>query len=147
MTGYTADEEERLRLLVRDQNFLHATNRREEIAIAGIYLPRFVDGQRMTFESIRRFLGVTPAIIQTEIDLAKKSLGAPGRPRLLSAAMKEWLENLIGTRFEERKLLPYVEGLDSLQYDHQVVLTADTLRYIIRHMKSVKTIIGQPMEA
>jgi hypothetical protein len=66
---------------------------------------------------------------------------------LLSAATKEWLENLIRTRFEEQKPITYVEVLDSLQYDCQVVLTADTLRHIIRHMESVKTIVGQPMEA
>jgi hypothetical protein len=33
MTGYAPDEEERLRLLVQDQDFLHATNHRERIAI------------------------------------------------------------------------------------------------------------------
>jgi hypothetical protein len=34
---------------------------------------------------------------------------------LLSAATKEWLENLIRTRFEERKPITYTEVLDSLQ--------------------------------
>jgi hypothetical protein len=63
MTIYAADEEERLRLLVHDQDFLHVTNRREQITIAGIFLRRFVDGRRMTFESIRCFFGVRPANI------------------------------------------------------------------------------------
>jgi hypothetical protein len=101
----------------------------------------------MTFESIGRFFGVRPAIIQAQIELAKSLVGAPGRPGLLSAAAKEWLENLIRTRFEERKPITYAEVLDSLQYDCQVVLTANTLSHIIRHMESVKTIVGQPMEA
>jgi hypothetical protein len=38
MIRYAADEEERLRLLALDQDFLQATNRREQIAIAGKYL-------------------------------------------------------------------------------------------------------------
>jgi hypothetical protein len=40
MTGYAADEEERLRLLVHDQDFLHATNRREQVAIAGNFFEK-----------------------------------------------------------------------------------------------------------
>jgi hypothetical protein len=66
---------------------------------------------------------------------------------LLSTATKEWLDNLIRTRFKERKPITSAEVLDSLQYDRQVVLTADTLRHIIRQMESVETIVGQPMEA
>jgi hypothetical protein len=61
----------------------------------------------MTFESIGRFFGVGPLIIQAQIELAKGSVGAPGRPGLLSAATKEWLENLIRTRFEERNPITY----------------------------------------
>jgi hypothetical protein len=38
VTGYAADEEERLRFLVQNKDFLHATNRREQTAIAGKYL-------------------------------------------------------------------------------------------------------------
>jgi hypothetical protein len=53
----------------------------------------------MTFNSLVRFLGVRPAVSQGQIELAKSSVGAPGHPVLLSAAMKEWLENLIRTRF------------------------------------------------
>jgi hypothetical protein len=97
MTGYTADEEERLQLLIPNQGFLHATNRREETAVACNFLRRFVDGQLMTFESIGRFFGVRPAIIQAQIELAKSFVGASGRPGLLSAATKEWFENLICT--------------------------------------------------
>jgi hypothetical protein len=101
----------------------------------------------MTFESIGRFFGVRLAIIQTQIELAKSSVDELGCPGLLSTATKAWLGNPIRTRFEERKPIAYAEVLDSLQYDRQVVLTADTLRYTIRHMESVKTIVGQPMEA
>jgi hypothetical protein len=89
MTEYPAEEEECLRFLVQNQYFLHATNRREQIAIAGKYLRRFVSGSQMTFESIGRFFGVRPAIIHARIDLVKSSVGAPGRPVLLSAATKE----------------------------------------------------------
>jgi hypothetical protein len=101
----------------------------------------------MTFESISRFFGVGPAIIQAQIELAKNPVCAPGRPGLLSAAAKEWLENLIRTRFEERKPITYAAVLDSLQYDREVVLTANTRRHITRHTESVKTMVGQPMEA
>jgi hypothetical protein len=107
MTGYVANEEERLRLLVHDQDFLHATNHREQITIAGNFLRRFVDGRRKTFESIGRFFGVRSAIIQAQIELAKSPVGVPGHPGLLSAATKEWLENLIRTRSEERKPITY----------------------------------------
>jgi hypothetical protein len=74
ITGYAADEEERLRLLVQDQDFLHATNRQEQIAIIGIYFRRFVAGRRMTLESIGRFLGVRPAVIQAKSILRKALL-------------------------------------------------------------------------
>jgi hypothetical protein len=131
MTGQASDEEERLRLLVYDHDFLHATNRREQITITGIFLRRFVDGRRMTFKSIGRFFGVRPATIQAQIELAKSPVGVPGRPGLPSAATKEWLENLIRTRFEERKPITYAEVLDSPQYDRQVVFNADILRYAI----------------
>jgi hypothetical protein len=147
MTGYVADEEESLRLLVQDQEFLHATNRLEQIAITGKYLRGFVGGRRMIFESIGRFFGVKPAIIQAQIELVKSSVGAPGRPALLSAAMKGLLENRICTGFEERKPINYAAVLDSLQKDHQVVLTADTLRHMIRHMESVQMIIDELMES
>jgi hypothetical protein len=101
----------------------------------------------MTFESFGRCFGVRPAIIQAQIELAKSSVGAPGRPALLSATTKEWLENMIRTRLEKWKPVTYAEVLDSLQRDRQVVLTTDTLRYITRHIESVKAIIGRPMEA
>jgi hypothetical protein len=38
ITGYAADEEEHLRLLVQDQDFLHVTNCRKQIAMAGNFL-------------------------------------------------------------------------------------------------------------
>jgi hypothetical protein len=101
----------------------------------------------MTFESIRCFFGVRPTIIQAQIELAKDSVSAPGSPALLSAATKEWFENPICARFEERKPIIYAEVLDALQYDHQGLFTADTLRHVIRDMESAKTIIGQLMEA
>jgi hypothetical protein len=147
MTGYAADEKERLQLLVQDQVFFHATNCLEQIAIARKYLRRFVRGRRMAFESIGRSFGARPAIIQTQNELAKNSVGAPGRPALLSIATKERFENLIRARFEEPKPITYAEVLDPLQDDYQVVLTTETLCYSIRHMESVKTIIDQPMEA
>jgi hypothetical protein len=92
MTGYAADEEETLRLLVHDQKFLHVTNLREQIAIAGSFLRRFVDGRRMTIECIGRFFGVRPAIIQAPIELAKSRVGAPGRRRLLPLRRKSGLK-------------------------------------------------------
>jgi hypothetical protein len=147
MTVYAADEEDGLQLLVQDQDFLQATNRQEQIAIAGKYLLRFVGGRRMTFESVARFFGVRLAIIQVQIELAKSSVSAPGRQVLLFAATKEWLENRIGTRFEEWNPITYAEVFDSFQYDRRVVLTADTRCRIIRHMESVNMTIGQPMEA
>jgi hypothetical protein len=73
------------------------------MAIAGKYLRKFVGGRPVTFSSIGRFSGVRPAIIQGQIEPSRNSVGAPGRRPLLSAATKEWLENLIRTRFEERK--------------------------------------------
>jgi hypothetical protein len=118
MTGYAADGEERLRLLVQDHDVFHVTNLREEIAVAAIYIRRFVGGRRMMFESIGRLFGVRPAIIQAQVDLVKSAVGAPGRPALLSAVTKEWLENRIRTRFEERKPIIYAQVLDSLQYHH-----------------------------
>jgi hypothetical protein len=118
MTGCAAHEEERLRLLVQDQDFLHATNRREQIAIAGKHLRGFAGGRRITFESIGRFFGVRPAVIQAQIDPAKSSVGALVRRALLSASTKKWLKNLIRTRFEERKPIIYAQVLDSLQYHH-----------------------------
>jgi hypothetical protein len=104
-------------------------------------------GRQMTFESIRRLLGVRSAIIQTQIYLAKILLVYLAILALLSAAKKKWLENLIGTRFKERKPITYVKVLDSLYYDRQVAITPDKPWHIIRNMESVKTIIGQPMEA
>jgi hypothetical protein len=74
MTGYAADEEERLRLLVQDQNFLHATNRREQIAIARNFLRRFVDVRRMTFESIGRFLESVTQSFRLRLSLRKALL-------------------------------------------------------------------------
>jgi hypothetical protein len=146
MTGYAADEEEGLRLLVQNQDLLYATTRQGQIAIAGKYLLRSLGGRGMTFESTARFFGVRTVIIQAQIELVKSSFGAPGRQVSLSAAAKEWLENPIRTRFEEWKPITYEAVLDSLQYDRQVVITADALRHIIQHMELVKTIIVQPME-
>jgi hypothetical protein len=37
MTGYAADEEERLQLLIQDKDFVHVINRRGQIAIAATY--------------------------------------------------------------------------------------------------------------
>jgi hypothetical protein len=83
----------------------------------------------MTFECFGRFLGGRSIIIQVEIELVKSSVGARGRPVLLSAATKEWLENLTRTRFEGRNRSPPQKF--SIHFNAIVRWSSPPIRYAI----------------
>jgi hypothetical protein len=145
--GFPIAEKERLEALCADADFLEASTRRDQIAIAEKHLRGFVAGRRMTFEAIGRFFGVSPAIIQKQMQSAKTPTRLPGRHSVLSNELKLWIADLVHSRTLQRNPITDSELLDLLESQHQVVLCADTLRHVIRNMDSVKTIVGRPMEA
>jgi hypothetical protein len=147
MSKFSLGEKERLEALCADADFMEAPTRRDQIAIAEKHLRSFVGGQRMTFEAIGRFFGVSPTIILKQMQSAKAPARLPGRQSILSDELKRWIARLVNSRTLERNPITYAELLDLLESQHQVVLCADTLRHAIRKMDSVKTIIGRPMEA
>jgi hypothetical protein len=55
--------------------------------------------------------------------------------------------DLIALRCNECRPITYTELLDTLQYDHETVLSSDTLRHIVRNLPQVKSIVGIPMES
>jgi hypothetical protein len=57
------------------------------------------------------------------------------------------MRDLIVQRFEEHNPITYAELLDTLQYAHNVILSGDSLRHIVRGMPTVKSVIGVPTES
>jgi hypothetical protein len=147
LADFSPEEKARLEALLMDPDFQDCTIRREQMSIAVKNLRSFVNGHRMTFEAIGRFFGSGSAVIFAQARLANNPRRQPGRPSLLSQDLKEWLVNLVNSRFHERKPISYSELLDLLQYDHHFAISADTLRHIVKSMDSIKTVIGIPMEA
>jgi hypothetical protein len=57
------------------------------------------------------------------------------------------MRDLIIQRFQEQNPITYAELLDILQYTHNVLLSGDSLRHLIRGMPTVKSVIGVPTES
>ena len=146
-TGFSPDEKRRIDALCVDRYFCEAATRRDQIAAAATHLRGFECGQRMTFEAIGRLFRVSGAIIRNQIKSSKEPTRPPGRQPILSDAQKLWIAELVDSRTQQRNPVTYPELLDLLESQHRVVLSADTLRHVIRNMDSVKTITGYPMEA
>jgi hypothetical protein len=54
---------------------------------------------------------------------------------------------MIQERHAAMNRITYSELADSLRYCCGISITADTLRYRIAHIASIKTVTGSPMEA
>jgi hypothetical protein len=148
LTGWNPEQETRLRALIADTEFREANTRREQIRTAVKHLRRSYDGQRFTLEQIGPFLGgLNAATIKTQNQLSLQAQKMSGRPPLLSDAIIKWMLDLTRSRFESRNPITDAELLDLLQTHHDVSLSADTLRHIIRNLEGVKSVIGIPMEA
>jgi hypothetical protein len=148
LSGFSPEEETRLNALWADEDFQEAVTQREQIGIACKHLRAFREGRRFTFEAIGRFFGgFNPGTIERQFKLSREDRKSTGRPALLSEEIKQWMMDLITSRFAERKPITYAEIVDLLQYQHNLIITADSLRHIIRDMEGIKSIIGIPMEA
>jgi hypothetical protein len=131
-----------------DADFREASTRREQIAVAFKHLRVFHDKSRLNFDEIGRFFGVGGSVIDTqEKRKSHQEARDSGRPSLLPPEVLTWMENLVVTRLNEHRPITYPELLDMLQYAHNIVISGNTLRHIVRRMANIKTIIGVPMES
>jgi hypothetical protein len=69
-----------------------------------------------------------------------------GRPSVLSADEFDVLEAYIIESFYERKPITYLDLLDFIDYKFKKIILLDTLRHIVAKRKSIKCVIGKPME-
>jgi hypothetical protein len=61
--------------------------------------------------------------------------------------VQEWISDLIVARYEQQNPITSAELLDTLQYAHEIALSGDTRRHIVRGMPTVRSVIGIPTES
>jgi hypothetical protein len=64
----------------------------------------------------------------------------------LTPDVEKWISEVVYERYEARKPITSAELLDLLQYRHSVIISSDTLRHLVHHASTVKSIIGISIE-
>jgi hypothetical protein len=145
---FCADDQLRLRAVLEDVDFIEAADRREQVVAACKLLRPTDTRSRFPYAAIARFFGgVNQAVIERQEKLGRRLAQEPGRPRILSDEIQNWICELVNERFRQHNPITYAELLDIFQYRHSIVVSADYLRHLIRRTDEIKTVIGLPMEA
>jgi hypothetical protein len=148
LEGFSPRKQARLEALVADLDFVDARDRRSQIAVACKHLREFDTYSRFTFREIGRFFGgLKGQIIGAQWAQSRHEAKASGRPPILSPEVRQWMVKLVTRRVQEDRAITYAELLDRLQSSHEIVISGDTLRHVVRNMSQIKSIIGVPMES
>jgi hypothetical protein len=145
--AFAGPDQHRIDALYADLDFVEAANRRDQIAVACKHLREFEGASRFTFDAIGQLFRLRGAQIEAQWKRSKQQVREVGRPPLLPLEAQAWMRDLIVQRFEEHNPITYAELLDTLQYAHNVILSGDSLRHIVRGMPTVKSVIGVPTES
>jgi hypothetical protein len=106
------------------------------------------DPFRFTYLAIGVFLGgMTAAVVASQERKANRPTRTPGRLGFFSPEISAWIGGQAAERFQSNNRLSYPRLLDALQYDFGIVISAAALRYRIRNIESVKSLLGIPTEA
>jgi hypothetical protein len=126
-----------------DLGFAQAKTRREQIAVACKRL-RGYDGRKgFTYDAIARFMGIAHgASIERQFHKPPSSTGQLGRQPLLLEEAQSWMIEFVHTRCAEHNAVTCAELVDSLEYDHGIIMSGDSLRHIVRSMATVKYLVG-----
>jgi hypothetical protein len=130
LDAFTEPQRARLEALLADLDVREVTDRRAQIAIACKYLRGLEGDSRFTYKAIGIFFGLHGQAIPAQLRKSKRKPRGPGRPSLLRPDLVERTVDLIALRRNEHRPITYTELLDTLQDDHETVLSGDTLRHI-----------------
>jgi hypothetical protein len=106
----------RWQALLQDLEFFEVNNFRRQRHIACNALRPSQHGARFTFEEIGHFLGAAIASrIERESATSLEEIREPGRPKSISDDLLRHIEQMIESRFRERRPVTYGEFLDYFQ--------------------------------
>jgi hypothetical protein len=147
MDLFSGEDQARLQTVFEDADFCEAENRREQI-LAACNILRPTDAQsRFSYARVGTFFGLSGGVIEGQYKLGRSPRMEPGRPKIFSNEIEQWITDLVHERFHQQKPITFAELLDTLQYQHSVVVSLDYLRHVIRRLDTVKTVVGIPMES
>jgi hypothetical protein len=131
-----------------DLDFAQAKTRREQIDIACKHLRGYEGRKRFTYDAIARFMGIAHgASIESQFHKPPSSTGELGRPQLLPEQAQSWMIEFVDTRCAEHNPVTSAERLDSLEYDHGVLMSGGSLRHIVRSMTILKSVVEIPKDS
>jgi hypothetical protein len=148
MDGFSQHEQVRLGALSVDLDFIDATDRRAQIALARQHLRGFEEDSHFTVAMIGRYFeGLKYQVIEAQWRKSQLEAKDSCRPPILKSDVVQWMVDLIISRVGEHHPVTYAELLDLRQYAHEVVISGETLRHIVRNMPQIKSIVGVLMRA
>jgi hypothetical protein len=131
-----------------DLDFAQAKTRREQIDVACKHLRGYEGRKRLTYDAIARVMGVAHgASIERQFHKPLSSTGQLGRPPLLPEEAQSWMIEFVHAQCAEHNPVAYAELLDGLEDDHGIIISGDSLRYIVRSVTTLKSVVGVPKDS
>jgi hypothetical protein len=128
--------------LLQDEDFVGASTRRDQIAVAMRSLREDEDEERVAFSVLMVFFEIAKGSIQRQARRYHDAIRGNGRPRTLPEAANAYITEVVQARFTEKKPVTYHLLQDAIEWHFKISLPTDRLRHTCRDMRGVKSMLG-----